>query len=70
MAATCGVALNNAMASGINVLGDTHGGAGQQCVELLLPTQLRPRRRRGPATSGPGSGGQAWVQQACRLSWT
>jgi citrate synthase len=40
MAATCGVALNNAMASGINVLGDTHGGAGQQCVELLLPTQL------------------------------
>jgi citrate synthase len=35
MAATCGVGLNSAMASGINVLGDTHGGAGQQCVELL-----------------------------------
>jgi citrate synthase len=35
MAATCGVGLNNAMASGINVLGDSHGGAGEQCVELL-----------------------------------
>lgn len=34
MAVTCGVDLNNAMASGINVLGDTHGGAGQQCMEL------------------------------------
>ena len=35
MAATCGVGLNSAMASGINVLGDTHGGAGQACVDLL-----------------------------------
>jgi citrate synthase len=35
MTATCGVGLNNAMASGINALGDTHGGAGQQCVEAL-----------------------------------
>ena len=35
MAATCGVGLNNAVASGVNVLGDSHGGAGQQCVELL-----------------------------------
>ena len=28
MAATCGVGLNNAMASALNVLGDVHGGAG------------------------------------------
>jgi citrate synthase len=35
MAATCGVGLNNAMASGVNALGDVHGGAGEQCVELL-----------------------------------
>lgn len=35
MAATCGVGLNNAIASGVNALGDVHGGAGQQCVELL-----------------------------------
>jgi citrate synthase len=35
MAATCGVGLNSAVASGLNVLGDTHGGAGQQCMVLL-----------------------------------
>lgn len=32
MAITCGVGINNAMASAINVLGDVHGGAGEQCV--------------------------------------
>jgi len=35
MAATSGVGLNSAIANGVNVLGDTHGGAGQQCVALL-----------------------------------
>jgi citrate synthase len=35
MAATCGVGLNTAIASAVNVLGDSHGGAGEQCVELL-----------------------------------
>ena len=35
MSITCGVGLNNAMASGVNALGDVHGGAGEQCVELL-----------------------------------
>ncbi|SHN24007.1 citryl-CoA lyase [Cryptosporangium aurantiacum] len=35
MAATCGVGLNNAVATGVNMLGDVHGGAGEQCVELL-----------------------------------
>jgi citrate synthase len=34
MAATCGVGLNNAMASAVNVLGDVHGGAGEQALEL------------------------------------
>jgi citrate synthase len=34
MASTCGISLNNAMASAINVLGDTHGGAGQDCMVL------------------------------------
>jgi citrate synthase len=32
MAITCGVAINNAMASAINILGDVHGGAVEQCV--------------------------------------
>jgi citrate synthase len=35
MTATCGVGLNNAMASAVNTLGDAHGGAGEQCVHLL-----------------------------------
>jgi len=35
MAATCGIGLNSAVATGVNLLGDVHGGAGQQCVELL-----------------------------------
>jgi citrate synthase len=34
MAVTCGLSLNGAMASAINVLDDVHGGAGQQCMEL------------------------------------
>lgn len=32
MAATCGVGLQSAMASGLNVLGDVHGGAGEAAV--------------------------------------
>lgn len=35
MATTCGVELNGAMASAIGVLGDVHGGAGQQCMQLF-----------------------------------
>ncbi|MDH4125830.1 MAG: citryl-CoA lyase [Gammaproteobacteria bacterium] len=35
MAITCGVGLNNAMASALNTLGDVHGGAGEQSVELF-----------------------------------
>jgi len=34
MAITCGLPINGAMASAINVLDDVHGGAGQQCMEL------------------------------------
>ncbi|MEM8580155.1 MAG: citryl-CoA lyase [Pseudomonadota bacterium] len=34
MAATCGVGLNNVIATGVNMLGDVHGGAGEQCAEL------------------------------------
>lgn len=36
MAMTCGVGINNAMASATNVLGDVHGGAGEQCVALYM----------------------------------
>ncbi|MFI8527352.1 citryl-CoA lyase [Promicromonospora sukumoe] len=41
MAATCGVGLNNAVATGTNLLGDVHGGAGQQCMEVLREIQER-----------------------------
>ena len=34
MSATTGIALNNIMASAINVLGDIKGVDGQQCMEL------------------------------------
>jgi citrate synthase len=34
IAVSCGLPVNGAMASAINVLGDVHGGAGQQCMEL------------------------------------
>src|SRR3954468_19545621 len=50
MTATCGVGLNNAMASAINTLGDSHGGAGQECVLLLGKTRAR---------EGSGLGGSA-----------
>ena len=41
MAATCGVGLNNAMASAVNVLGDVHGGAGEQAIEFYVAVQDR-----------------------------
>ncbi|MBS0445147.1 MAG: citryl-CoA lyase [Proteobacteria bacterium] len=44
MAATCGVGLNNAIASAVNVLGDVHGGAGEQAVEMYQSIAARLRR--------------------------
>ncbi|HEY4373891.1 MAG TPA: citryl-CoA lyase [Burkholderiales bacterium] len=41
MAITCGVGLNNAMGSAVNVLGDVHGGAGEQAVELYVAIAQR-----------------------------
>lgn len=41
MAATCGVPLNCAVATGINLLGDDHGGAGEQCMQLLYEAAAR-----------------------------
>jgi len=34
MAMTCGVGINNAMASAVNALGDVHGGAGEAAAQL------------------------------------
>lgn len=41
MAATCGVGINNAMASAVNVLGDVHGGAGEQAVTFFRAIESR-----------------------------
>ncbi len=45
MATTCGVGLNSAMASGLNALGDVHGGAGEQAVQLIY--QITDRTNEG-----------------------
>lgn len=41
MAATCGLGLNNVMATGVNMLGDVHGGAGEQCAALYFDIAAR-----------------------------
>src|SRR5262245_50218810 len=48
MAITCGVGINNAMASAINMLGDVHGGAGEQCVTLY--NAIAARMGSGPVS--------------------
>jgi citrate synthase len=45
MAVTCGVGLNTAIATGAGMLGDSHGGAGEQAVELL--GEIRDAERGG-----------------------
>ncbi len=71
MAVTCGLPVNGAMASAINVLDDIHGGAGQQCMELYreidaeagpdgnlarAATQVIERHREGGQKLVPGFG--------------
>ena len=71
MAVTCGLPVNGAMASAINVLDDIHGGAGQQCMELYnkidktagaegdlvaAATAILKRRRDGGDKIVPGFG--------------
>jgi len=41
MAVTCGLGLNNVMATAVNMLGDVHGGAGEQCAELYYDIEKR-----------------------------
>ncbi|WP_108661377.1 citryl-CoA lyase [Acuticoccus kandeliae] len=41
IAATCGVGINNAVASAANVLGDVHGGAGEQTMEIMADIDAR-----------------------------
>ncbi|MEM9250497.1 MAG: citryl-CoA lyase [Pseudomonadota bacterium] len=41
MAATCGVGLNSVLSTGVGMLGDVHGGAGEQCAELYYDIARR-----------------------------
>lgn len=59
MAATCGVGLNNAVATGVNLLGDVHGGAGQQCMDLLAEV-LRREAQGDSIDDAAGATVQAW----------
>ncbi|MHA6325953.1 citryl-CoA lyase [Roseivivax sp. CAU 1753] len=59
MAVTCGLPLNNAMASAVNMLGDVHGGAGEQAVELYHHVH---------AFDGPlGAALDAWISDRGRI---
>lgn len=40
-AITCGLPLNGALASAVNTLGDVHGGAGEQALELFQAIRAR-----------------------------
>jgi len=50
MAVTCGVDINNAMASAINILGDVHGGAVEQCVAFYNAIASRIYSKRAKAS--------------------
>jgi citrate synthase len=65
IAATCGIGLNNAMASAINTLGDSHGGAGQECVVLL--DEIRDREAAGtPLADAVDETVAAWRDRGVR----
>lgn len=59
MAATCGVSLNNVIATGVNMLGDVHGGAGEQCAELYddIAARMNAGNKLGDAVC---AGLEAW----------
>lgn len=49
MAMTCGVDINNAIASAVNLLGDVHGGAVEQCVSFYNAVARRIGLKRAKA---------------------
>ncbi len=53
MAMTCGVGINNAMASAISVIGDIHGGAGEQCVAFYNHIANRLDRKNTKTVNRP-----------------
>ncbi len=68
MSVTCGLPLNGAMASAINVLDDVHGGAGQQCMELYreIDQLLVERGHAAEAELDPAAAADAAALVWCR----
>ena len=66
MAATCGVGLNNAIATAVNMLGDVHGGAGEQCAELYYDIAGRIDRG-GRLPDAVRSGLDSWHETHGRI---
>ncbi len=64
MSITCGVGINNAMASGINALGDVHGGAGQQAMELYGAIAARQAEGAGLAEAAAAEIGERLAKRA------
>jgi citrate synthase len=62
MASTCGIALNNAMASAINVLGDNHGGAGQDCMRLYEAVRVEYEKS-GDLAAATDTALGAWIAE-------
>lgn len=58
MAISCGVGVNGALGSAINLLGDSHGGAGEQCLAMLARIDEELGR------SGGGGDGLSPIVQA------
>ena len=70
MAATCGVGLNTALATGVGMLGDSHGGAGEQVVELLTEICAGEQGAGGPGgPGGPGGEDLAAVTARVLAAW-
>lgn len=63
MAATCGVGINSAMASAINALGDVHGGAGQQAMEIYEAIAARMAHGASASSAAHAEIGQRLAQR-------
>lgn len=62
MAVTCGLGLNGAIASAVNLLDDVHGGAGEQAVELFSDVVSRMSVGDDPQLAS-SSALEVWIQK-------
>ena len=60
MAVTCGLGLNGALASAVNMLDDVHGGAGEQAVELFQQVEALIESGH-PVEAAVNDGLETWI---------